>query len=760
MKLRYTLSAAIAALTAFAAQAQTITFDTQDYKSIGVFDTWEDSPFRTGELKGNCAVIPNFLTTPDETGAVPDSTANILAVQRSRYGSNTFGARIDLNEPFELTSTTKYVQVLIYTPKQSRVMLIGLGKRRDRAGQSKEVVQFNALPQTSIKAGQWSDAVFPISGHGGIDIYSLVVVPDLESTHDLTADFAAYIDEIMVTDSPQLRIKSGNYPINVDASSVSTRSDRGIKGISLGDQSITVRTKTATGQPIYVEKLTDEFYAQAGDTLQPAFSYAGSWMSGYTYVDWGNDGDFSYSIDSITGVPLDSSDIVSYSFYQYKNSAGEDVANGNTLTMPTFVVPKGTPEGFYRMRYKVDWNNVDPGGTGTESNNIISNGGGFVDTRLNVHGDSVLVNDNQLNGEVLAADGTKLNNYKHPFGTPLTIKMNPENGFKYDGIRVRHGHNLSGDSLVHGTPQYVDIRFENYEFDENDQFTIPAEYIDGDVIIYGLMVENGKEKKWVDVAYNLVWNTDVKQTATKKLIAGVQAADSIPTFTDLPDFVAVGSCDSIVIAGPDTVNVYAVWDGPFQISESFDNGKWYNIQVCSNSYYPVYAPSSSPNVSMDASIDETDVNALWAFIGDPFKGFTIVNGGAGASLPLRSRSAKSDGNTGGSTYPILSKKITDGKLVNWTIKESSYAADGFFIENSEGSALNYRDPHLAYWTGGRDAGSTFIVIESDVIPTAIAHAEMQDALTGGKVYDLSGRRVATKPKHGVYIVNGKKVIVK
>ena len=59
------------ALAAFAlpmvAFAQTeITFENQDYKSLGVYDTWEASPFRTGKLSGNYAVIDNHLQYVDE----------------------------------------------------------------------------------------------------------------------------------------------------------------------------------------------------------------------------------------------------------------------------------------------------------------------------------------------------------------------------------------------------------------------------------------------------------------------------------------------------------------------------------------------------------------------------------------------------------------------------------------------------------------------------------------------------------------------
>ena len=40
-------------LLPLAAMGQEIKFNTQDYKSVGVYDRWEHSPFRTGELAGN-----------------------------------------------------------------------------------------------------------------------------------------------------------------------------------------------------------------------------------------------------------------------------------------------------------------------------------------------------------------------------------------------------------------------------------------------------------------------------------------------------------------------------------------------------------------------------------------------------------------------------------------------------------------------------------------------------------------------------------
>ncbi|MDE7411597.1 MAG: glycoside hydrolase family 16 protein, partial [Paramuribaculum sp.] len=141
------------AMLSTAIQAQTITFETKDYKALGVYDTWEQSPFRTGALEGNVAVVDNHLAD-----ASTNPSGKILGIQRSRLGSNTFGVRIDLNDTFELTQAVKYCHVMIHKPAEGRVMLIGLGKRANRPEQSNDVEQFWAYPVNDVKVGEWFDA--------------------------------------------------------------------------------------------------------------------------------------------------------------------------------------------------------------------------------------------------------------------------------------------------------------------------------------------------------------------------------------------------------------------------------------------------------------------------------------------------------------------------------------------------------------------------------------------------------------------------
>ncbi len=481
------------------AQAQTVaTFETADYGAIGVYDTWPESPFRTGALTGNYAVVDNHLQDDDT-----NSTSKILGVQRSRFGSNTFGVRIDLKETFELTPTAKYVHVMIHKPTEGRVMLIGLGKRQDRPEQSPEVEQFWAYPANDIKVGEWFDAVFAIKGNGGIDIYSLVIVPDCEAPHQLTEDFVAYVDEIVINDNMKPRFGLGYYPVNFATDAEWGRSDRKINGVNLnssssGLQSVTITDADRTG---YMKRFDTPFKAKPGETVTPSFSYSGTWMHGFVYLDRDNNGDFSYGVDA-NNYRDASTDLMAYSYYKAtgtttgRNSAGtaiyETNQGNNVLNPPAFVVPSDLAPGIYRMRYKVDWNSIDAGGSIASGNHILDNGGGVVDVLLNVHGDNVTVNQDNRNGEILlASTGETIDNEVVPFGQPLKIKMNPSNGFDYKGIRVRHGYNLDGDSLVKDNPQYRDVFYTASQFASDHTFTIPGECFDGDVLIEGLFVEAG-----------------------------------------------------------------------------------------------------------------------------------------------------------------------------------------------------------------------------------------------------------------------------
>ena len=719
MKMKNIFALAALALPMFSSAQTEITFETQDYKSIGVYDTWEESPFRTGELKGNYAVIDNHLTyVDDQLSIAPNASSKILAVQRSRFGSNTFGVRIDLNETFELTPTVKYIHVKVYRPYGGRVMVVGLGKRTERKDQSPEAEQFWAMSTREVGADKWQDVVLPIKGNGGIDIYSLVVIPDCESPHNYIEDAICYIDDIKVNNDPNSELIYGYYQTSMGPDQLYTRNDRQLTAVKLQANGATTQVFNAPTSPktVYVNLTDKQLHAKPGETVTASVAYTGSWMHAYAYIDFANDGKFNALVNDDLSI-AEGSDIVAFSFYGGSNndsgvnSAGTAISGQgrNTLTMPSFTIPANLGYGIYRMRYKVDWNSIDPAGSIDQSNPILGNGGGIIDIMLNVHGDYANVNDANRNGEVLSAvDGERLVKYNAPFGQDFKIKMNPENGFEYSGVIVKCGYNLQGDSIVHDNIQWKKLFLERQQFDAEDCIVIPGEYMCGDVEIEGLFIEKG----------TYVEPEKPKRYETTKVENG-EFVGQIP---------------------------------------------WYTIQIGQQGYVLKNNGTASYITLNDTELDIADSAQLWCFTGNEEEGYNIYNKQTGATKVLAAPTTMS-GSTGANSYPVLKDKdnLPSGYTAVWRFMDSSslgstdvayaYMYEDGYIANK----VNNRDNRLAFWTGGQDAGST-LQIRYVETTTDIAEIKGENSSTKA-VYDLQGRKIA-KVEKGIYIKDGKTVYVK
>ena len=126
--------------------------------------------------------------------------------------------------------------------------------------------------------------------------------------------------------------------------------------------------------------------AVAGETVTASIARNGNWTNAYVYIDKDADG-FTASYD--TDTKAFGEDLMTFSFYSGDeaddtngvNSAGNELTGQarNTLTMPSFQAPS-TP-GTYRMRFKHDWNSIDPNGGNA---NFDSNGGSIIDVTLEV----------------------------------------------------------------------------------------------------------------------------------------------------------------------------------------------------------------------------------------------------------------------------------------------------------------------------------------------------------------------------------------
>ena len=179
------------------------------------------------------------------------------------------------------------------------------------------------------------------------------------------------------------------YTVNFDKGAKSTHSGRFLRSFSLQQTGKEKQTESVSAlRAAYEDHTSKVFTVEAGSELTASFNYSGEWMNGYVYIDRDNDGEFSYKEGQWDQA---GTDLVAYSFYTTLanpkvndgngyNSTGASVSGNDrsNVNPPSFTAP--TEPGTYRIRFKIDWNCILPGG----SNDILSDGGGVWDATLNV----------------------------------------------------------------------------------------------------------------------------------------------------------------------------------------------------------------------------------------------------------------------------------------------------------------------------------------------------------------------------------------
>ena len=179
------------------------------------------------------------------------------------------------------------------------------------------------------------------------------------------------------------------YTVNFDKTAYSTHSGRVLNSFSLQQTGKEKQTESVSAsRAAYEDHTSKVFTVEAGSELTASFNYSGEWMNGYVYIDRDNDGEFSYKEGQWDQA---GTDLVAYSFYTTLanpkvndgngyNSTGASVSGNDrsNVNPPSFTAP--TEPGTYRIRFKIDWNCILPGG----SNDILSDGGGVWDATLNV----------------------------------------------------------------------------------------------------------------------------------------------------------------------------------------------------------------------------------------------------------------------------------------------------------------------------------------------------------------------------------------
>ena len=186
------------------------------------------------------------------------------------------------------------------------------------------------------------------------------------------------------------------------------------------------------------------------------------------------------------------------------------------------------------------------------------------------------------------------------------------------------------------------------------------------------------------ITYNLKWNGSTIATQ-EGVLAQIGAAPVSPW--DAPAYCDFTYDVATVAAGTTAVNVTLNWDGPFTISSDFNTATWY--YMTNNNIHYLYHSSEGVDgykvLITDDNLSGAGINAMWAFVGNPYGGIRVINLGAGSGkyLNLNTKAEMVE-----ATYPVYSLcEIIEGtnyfKLKNGDFYLTNHNNSGLDINDSE-----------------------------------------------------------------------------
>lgn len=284
--------------------------------------------------------------------------------------------------------------------------------------------------------------------------------------------------QINIINVTEVEIPAGEYetyPADNVINRTDTRYTSNIVLTSDGKEQTISDLQSASEKHIYRDATAQIAELAPGATVNVTANYVGSWMHGYLWIDYNQDYQFSYELNS-SDLPTASSELVGFSNYNSNPNGGGTWHNSNGVTLPdggggtpnagfSFVIPEDLPAGEYRARYIVDYNAIDPVPQPNRSDNTLEANGGMVadftiriavPTKYNVtiapaeHG-TIKV----LAGSEEIASGSQVNE-----GTVITIAGEAERGY------------MLGSATVNGAP------IEGFTYEVNENVEIGGTFVD------------------------------------------------------------------------------------------------------------------------------------------------------------------------------------------------------------------------------------------------------------------------------------------
>lgn len=273
--------------------------------------------------------------------------------------------------------------------------------------------------------------------------------------------------------------QTSDYALHFPLTQKNTRSDRFLNHVGIRTLRGTQQQTRDAARVYSYSPSHSPFVVHPGETLHFDLPFSTGWMHGYIYLDRNQNGRF----DLVEG---QENELISYSYYQGKNSRGAETPSNVGVAPPSYTLPHDLSPGIYRLRFKVDWNNTDPAGalspndgSPTGPNGILKNGGAIADVLLNVQTPTITLQTNDASNTLKLANGEALPHSIVP-GQALTLSLIPPEGQLLNQLTILSGYAWDSPQTQHGNPQWQRYSLPGYLL-RDGKITIPASLLWGNV---------------------------------------------------------------------------------------------------------------------------------------------------------------------------------------------------------------------------------------------------------------------------------------
>lgn len=190
---------------------------------------------------------------------------------------------------------------------------------------------------------------------------------------------------------------------------------------------------------------------------------------------------------------------------------------------------------------------------------------------------------------------------------------------------------------------------------------------------------------------------------------------------------------------------------PFEVTTVTDGKfapetKWYTMQIHADGYY-LSTVDAQGTIKVTKTSTYGGDNDLWCFTGTEAEGFTIYNKALGAGMSLSAPSNPSASpytDNGGDAYVCVKAPGTSNYSYVWDFASSrDLSGKTAFYMNIHGHAsyaVNRRGENLAFWTAGKDGGSSLVISTYTAPEYSVSGSTL--TMPGGATISCDGGTVA------------------